>query len=56
MTSLNKGLQEFAQFAAKPKGVQHYTLDTVFATFAWPQFDPNDWSLRERHRTLETKA
>ena len=55
MTSLDKGLQEFAQFAAKPKGDQHYTYDTVFATFPWPQFNPNDWSLRERYRTLETK-
>ena len=56
MTSLDKGLQKFAQFAAKPKGVQHYTLDMVFATFPWPQFGSNDWSLRERYRTLETKA
>jgi hypothetical protein len=37
MTSLETGLRDFAQFAAKLKGNPTCPSDTVFDTFPWPQ-------------------
>jgi hypothetical protein len=38
MSSLQQGLREFAQFAAKLEGDRNHTSNTVFDTFPWPQF------------------
>ena len=60
MTSLEKGLREFAQFAAKLKGDEKSDAQTfLFHLLAAFGHDPNTlsangWSLRDLYRSLET--